>query len=179
MCAPLVYLLSSLLFFIHLLSPSFTLSLGILPPSASGALCSPVVSPFFFYRPSLTELLDATFPSFFSLMINLSLVHLLTTFVAFACSSAIGLPFSSHQGTSFLRLLLSSLIPQLPLSLFLALPSVALHCCTIASRPPWPSLPCVSGFILSIKGQQQGFPSASHLADLALCITSPYAPCLY
>lgn len=146
MCALLVCLLSSLLLvllllLVHLLAPSSPYLHASPPlPACSFHLFRSLLFLFFFIHPPPSlphpDLPNATFPSFFSLTINLSLVHLLTSFVAFTHSSAVGRPFSSHQRTSFLRLLFSSLMPQLPLSLFLALTGVALLCCRIASRSP-------------------------------------------
>lgn len=73
---------------------------------------------------------------FFFLMMKSSLGRLLTSFVAFTHTLLLsGFPSVRISTLAFPRLLLSSLHP-LPLSLFLALPSVAFLRWTIASWSP-------------------------------------------
>lgn len=129
MCARLVCLLSFLLLPLVHLHLSSSLSRISLPlPTRSFHLLPSLLFLFFIIHPSPShsDLLDATFPPFFSLTIKSSLVHLLTSFVAFTCSSAVG---ASLQFASA-RFLSSS--PQLPHS---TIATVSLSC-TSKRGPP-------------------------------------------
>lgn len=146
MCALLVCLLSFLLLlllllFVHLPLPYLHASP---PPLLAESFYLFHFLLFFFTHPlsfltlSLphSDLLDAIFPLFFSLMMKSSLGRLLTSFVAFTHTLLLsGFPSVRISTLPFPRLLLSSLIPS-PLSLFLALPSVAFLRWTIASWSP-------------------------------------------
>lgn len=129
MCARLVCLLSFLLLLVHLHLSSSLSRISLPLPARSFHLLPSLLFLFFIMHPSPSlshsDLLDATFPPFFSLTIKSSLVHLLTSFVAFKCSSAVGasLQFASAR-------FLSS--PQLPHS---TIATVSLSC-TSKRGPP-------------------------------------------